>query len=37
MSNLLKKDTPDLAKKFLKKAIELGDKESIELLKNIDK
>lgn len=33
----LKKDDPELAKKFLKKAIELGDKESIELLKNIDR
>mgnify|MGYP005831810627 CR=1 FL=1 len=33
----LKKDNFDLAKKYFQKAIELGDKESIELLKNIDK
>lgn len=33
----LKKGNIELAKKFIKKAIELGDNEAIELLKNIDK
>lgn len=33
----LKKDDLDLTKKYFQKAIELGDKESIELLKSIDR
>jgi tetratricopeptide (TPR) repeat protein len=32
----LMKDNKELAKKYLKRAVDLGDKESIEILKNID-